>query len=106
MLCGCGLMRLRRGVYDTTRAQGQAAAIAARASDTTTCRRTATVMGQGRNVDDFDDFDTGTVDGTDSGFTSRAGSFDVYFYFAEAEAVGYFRAVLAIGLGGIGGLFL
>ena len=75
-------------------------------SDATALGRTASVVGQRSNVDNFGHFDTSSVDGADCRFASVAGTFDIGFYLAETEVVGDFSAVLRCHLCGIRSVFL
>ncbi len=61
-------------------------------------------MGQGSNVHDFGNFDSCSMNGTDSRFTAGTGSFYVNFYFAQSQIVGNFGTVGSRHLCSIGGV--
>ncbi len=72
----------------------------------TTLGRTASVVGQRSYVNDFGNFDTGTVDGADCRLTAVAWTLNISLYFAEAKVIGDFGAVLSCHLGSVGGVLL
>ena len=59
-------------------------------------------MWERSNVDDFGYFDTGAVDGADSGFAAVARTFYISLNFAETEVVSDLCAVLGSHLSGVG----
>ena len=69
-------------------------------------RRTATVVGQRSNVNDFYYFDTSTMAGTDSGFAAVTGTLDISLDLAKTEVVSYLCAILSSHLGSVGGVLL
>ena len=63
-------------------------------------------MGQGSNVDDFDDFDAGAMDGTDCGLTAVTRTLHEGLHLAQAKIIGGLGAVLSCHLSGIGSVLL
>lgn len=72
----------------------------------TSFRRTTTVMGQRRNVDNLGYFDTCAMHGADCRFTTVSGAFYICLYFSQAKVKGNFCTILSSHLGGIGSVFL
>lgn len=66
----------------------------------------AAVVRQRSNVDDLGHFDTGAVNGADRRFAAGAGTLHVNLDLAQAQVVGYLRAVRSGGLSSIGSILL
>ncbi|EJX04439.1 hypothetical protein EVA_07453 [gut metagenome] len=58
-------------------------------------RRTATVVGKRRNVDDFSYCDTSTVNGTDSRFTTVTGTLNICLHLTKTKIESYLSAILS-----------
>ena len=85
----CDLMKL---LCDLKRHQGL---------DTTTLRRTATIVRHWGHVNDLDDFDASTVDGTDSRLTAVTWALNEDLHLTEAEVISDLSAVLSCHLSSV-----
>ena len=64
--------------------------------------RTAAVVGQRSDVDDFDNFDAGAMDSADGALAAVTGTFDISLHLAQAQVVSGLGAVLSGHLCGVG----
>ena len=74
--------------------------------DATTVGRTAPVVGQRRNINDFEHLDTGSVNGTDRRLTAGSGPLHIHLYLAQTHIVSHLGAILSGSLSSIGRIFL
>ena len=63
-------------------------------------------MWQRSYIDDFSNFDTGSVNGTDSGLTTVTGTLDICLYLSQTKIVSHFGAILGSHLGCIRSVLL
>ena len=74
--------------------------------DPSSLGRTATVVGQRRDVDDLGNGNASAMDSANSRFTAIARTLDIGFHLAQAEVVSDLSAVFGSHLSGVGGVLL